>query len=111
MHIRWPLAASLTASLLLAQGSALAEDPPLADAPPPPIIEEDELQPRVTIVPGDDQTITEYRLNGELYMVKIEPVVGPAYYLVDTDGDGQLETRHDGPGDNLAIPRWLLLKW
>jgi len=96
---------TLLAAGLLCSASALAED-----APPPPEIDESAIQPRVTIVPGEDQTITEYRLNGQLYMIKIEPVAGPAYYLVDSDGDGRLESRH-GLHEELAIPRWVLFSW
>ncbi len=96
---------TLLAAGLLYSASTLAED-----APPPPQIDEDAIEPTVTIVPGEDKTVTEYRLNGQLYMVKIEPLAGPAYYLVDSDGDGRLESRH-GLHEELAIPRWVLFSW
>lgn len=109
MDIRWPLAVAIGASSLLLQGAAQAQEP--ATAPEPPIVDEDELEPAITIVPGEKETTTEYRLNGRLYMVKIEPVAGPAYYLVDNDGDGQLETQLDGMTEPLAVPQWVLIKW
>jgi hypothetical protein len=35
--------------------------------------------------------VTEYRVQGQLRMVKVEPFRGPAYYLVDRDGDGHMD--------------------
>ncbi len=54
--------------------------------------------------------IEEYRVNGHLYMVKITPTVGPAYYLVDDNGNGELDTRRSSL-DDTNIPRWVLLRW
>ena len=44
-------------------------------------------------------------------MVKVNPAKGASYYLVDTDGDGSLETRFNDLASNLAIPAWVLLRW
>lgn len=77
---------------------------------PDPLETGENIEPQVTIIHKDDATIEEYRVGGTLYMVKITPVVGPSYYLIDNDGDGQLETRRrelDGP----VIPQWILLTW
>jgi len=35
--------------------------------------------------------VTEYRVQGQLRMVKIVPVRGPTYYLADRDGDGRMD--------------------
>jgi hypothetical protein len=35
--------------------------------------------------------VTEYRVAGQLRMVKVVPARGPAYYLVDRDGDGRMD--------------------
>lgn len=35
--------------------------------------------------------VTEYRVQGQLRMVKVVPFRGPAYYLVDRDGDGRMD--------------------
>lgn len=35
--------------------------------------------------------VTEYRVQGQLRMVKVVPVRGPTYYLVDRDGDGRMD--------------------
>lgn len=85
----------------------------LNDAPPPPsIIDSGEsLEPEITIVGEEDRTLEEYRLNGKLYMVKVTPVAGPSYYLIDQDGDGELETNLDGIDENFAVPQWVLFSW
>ena len=35
--------------------------------------------------------VTEYRVQGQLRMVKVVPFRGPTYYLVDSDGDGRMD--------------------
>lgn len=64
-----------------------------------------ELEPDITIREEEDRTIREYRVNGELYAIEIRPAVGPAYYLVDHDGDGDFERRE---GDRIAVPQWVI---
>ena len=44
-------------------------------------------------------------------MVKISPKNAPAYYMVDTDGDGNLETRRSDLEKGMNIPQWLLFSW
>jgi Protein of unknown function (DUF2782) len=68
-------------------------------------------EPEITIKRRGPKTIQEYRINGALYMVKIVPDVGPAYYLIDTDGDGNMDVRHSNLERNLKIPQWVLLRW
>ena len=82
-------------------------------APPPPLPEENgELipEPEVTIEHRKDEVVEEYRVNGQLRYVKITPSRGPAYYMVDTDGDGLLE-KWDDNLDNPPINQWILLRW
>lgn len=43
-----------------------------------------------TVENGD--TIEEYRVAGQLRVVKVVPARGPTYYLVDENGDGRLDT-------------------
>jgi Protein of unknown function (DUF2782) len=100
--------------LALAASPAVANDEGPA-VPPPPVIPEpvhsgEALEPEVTIVESDKGTAYEYRVNGLLYMVKVQPVVGPPYYLLDLDGDGQLDVRQDQPWNN-SIPQWILFSW
>ncbi|MDH5445171.1 MAG: DUF2782 domain-containing protein [Gammaproteobacteria bacterium] len=67
-------------------------------------------EPEVRIIKRKKVTIEEYRVNGQLRYAKIIPTSGPAYYLVDTDGDGELETRHDNM-KNPPIQQWILYQW
>lgn len=74
---------------------------------------EDELSPsgKVTIKGDDNEVISEFRINGQLYMIRITPKKGIPYYLVDADGDGDLETRWNELAPDLLIPSWVLLRW
>jgi hypothetical protein len=88
----------------------------LAPAPEPPTIPDplqsgQAIEPQVTIIRKDDAIIEEYRLDGRLYMTKIIPAAGPAYYLVDHDGDGQMETRMSEIYDDFTVPQWVLFSW
>ncbi len=69
------------------------------------------LEPEVTIIQEDDQKVEEYRIGGKLYMIKITPKNAPPYYLMDTDGDGDLETRRDDSDSAIVGPSWKLFSW
>ncbi len=71
----------------------------------------DVLEPEVTIIQKDDQKIEEYRIGGQLYMIKITPKNAPPYYLMDTDGDGNLETRRDDIDPAAVGPSWKIFSW
>ena len=66
---------------------------------------------QVTIRGDENEVISEFRINGQLYMIRITPNKGVPYYLVDADGDGDLETRWNELAPDLLIPSWVLLKW
>jgi len=86
---------------------ALPEPPDL----PPRVQSGETLEPEVTIRGDDKQTVTEYRVNGRIHSIKVEPVVGPTYWLVDTTGNGFAETRFDNFNPPFAIPGWVLFRW
>ena len=92
-------------------------EPPVLEAVPeapdiPPRVKSGEtLEPEVTIRREPQQTITEYRINGQVHAIKVEPVVGPTYWLVDTTGDGFAETRYDNYNPPFAIPGWVIFQW
>ena len=78
---------------------------------PPSIIESGEaIEPQVTIIRQEDKIIEEYRINNNLYMVKITPVAGMTYYLIDHDGDGKLDVKKDEL-DDVIVPQWVLFTW
>lgn len=88
------------------------------EAPPPPPLPaegvygqlEEGLEPKVTIKRSGEEVVEEYRLNGRLYMVKITPSKGLPYYLMDSDGDGSLETRRNSLNDPEVV-KWRLFSW
>jgi hypothetical protein len=83
---------------------------PLPDVPPPPVGSTVEDEPEITIVKKNGQTVEEYRLNGELYMMKITPDHGVPYYLQRADEGGSW-TRFDGPNAPLIVPKWVLFRF
>ncbi len=97
--------------------AAEPETPPgletLPDAPPPPeaVQSGEPLEPEVTIVRKKDATLEEYRINGQLYMIKVTPVIGKPYYLLDQDGDGKMETNMSEIYTNFTVPQWVLFSW
>lgn len=101
--------------LFLASTTAHAADKPTDTSPPvaPSEKEQETLQPEVNIIQREDKTIEEYRVNGRLYKIKVIPKVGPAYFLVDSDGDGSFETRriHSPLEPDIMIPQWVLFRW
>jgi hypothetical protein len=118
--------ALLTFSLLFSLRAGAEYPPePAPDAPPPPPMpqanavppppsgmgEEEELQPEVKITKHGEDIIYEYRVNNQLYMVKVVPRFGFPYYLVDQDGDGSLESRYSNLEPNLVVPSWILYRW
>ena len=54
-------------------------------------------------------TIEEYRVAGNLRMVKVTPARGAAYYLYDSDGDGRLDKSKDNA--DVSPVYWKLYGW
>lgn len=86
---------------------AVPEPPTLPD----PVESGEAIEPEVTIIQREDRVIEEYRINGNLYMIKIIPSVGKPYFLIDHDGDGRMESRRDGIYGDIAVPQWVLFSW
>jgi hypothetical protein len=105
---------ALLMGCLMTAGAADAPAKSQAE-PPPPLPEELEghgniPQPEVTIIHKQDRTVEEVRINGVLRYAKVIPKAGPPYYFIDTDGDGQLDTRRNEL-DNPTINQWILKQW
>ena len=79
------------------------------DVEPSPVTGES-VEPEITIRETERAVIYEYRVRGQMYMVRIQPQFGPPYYLIDTDGNGTLDMRDSSP-TNISIPQWLLFTW
>ncbi|MDH3899960.1 MAG: DUF2782 domain-containing protein [Gammaproteobacteria bacterium] len=104
--------------ILLVPLNILAEAPPppepVPDAPPPVptgVDPAEEFEPEVKITKRSESTIYEYSIKGQVYMVKIVPRVGYPYYLIDTDGDGSLESRYNKLEPELVVPNWMIYRW
>ncbi len=90
-----------------------AGEPAIAPEPPelPPQVESGEaLEPEVTIIKSEEKTVEEYRLDGKLVMVKITPAAGKPYYLVDSDGNGTLDTQENDPR-SASVQQWVIFSW
>jgi len=89
--------ASLLGTTLFFTGIALAEDTASSG--------------EVTIQGAKTNIVEELRVNGQLYAIRITPTHGVPYYLMDSDGDGNLETRKNDTDSDLLIPAWVIKKW
>lgn len=104
-------------TLLLISNISIAEKTqeltPVPEPPelPMPVQSGETLEPDITIIRKGKKTIQEFRKNGVLYMVKIIPAVGPAYYLIDTDGDGNMDVRGSDLDEGTNINQWKLFQW
>ncbi|MCH9699087.1 MAG: DUF2782 domain-containing protein [Gammaproteobacteria bacterium] len=78
---------------------------------PPPVEDGEPMDQDVRIYREEDKTIYEYSINGELYMIKVVPEIGPTYYLTDADGDGVVGERVQGPQSGMKIHQWKIFSW
>ena len=85
---------------------------PLPEPPPPPagIANDPELEPQITIVRRETETIEEFRVKGRLTMVKVTPRHGRPYYLVADGADGTF-IRRDSLDTGLRVPLWVLFSF
>jgi hypothetical protein len=84
--------------------------------PPPPIPDlpdmggnEQDIHADVTIRKGKDEVVEEYRIHGQLYMVRVIPSVGKPYYLRYPEGANGRVIRREL--DDIQTPYWKLFEW
>lgn len=104
----------LIAVLAAAAFPVCAQQPPNLEPipeppPPPPGMTDGADEPQVTILKQGEDTVTEYRVRGKLYMVKVTPPHGVPYYLVDKEGNGQMV--RDDTAPTLSVPMWVIKSW
>lgn len=105
-------AGTLICSLAVAQQETAKNADPAAPPPIPPKVPGEQIEPSVLITEREGQRIEEYSQNGRVYMIKITPVKGPAYWYLDEDGDGELELRESDRKLNPVQPvYWKLKEW
>lgn len=107
--------------LLIAWPVLAQAEPQPSDAPPPPPIREplppkvqdpdEQIEPQVVIRREEGRIIEEYSSGGQVYMMKVTPLDGgPSYYLLDTDGDGELDSRHEHM-EPVKPAYWKIAEW
>jgi hypothetical protein len=106
-----PIAATVLALCASAALAQPAEEQPLA-APPPPQsrVAGDPTEPEINITERAEGMVYEYRVRGRVYMVKVQPQIGPPYYFFDSNGDGLLDARGDAP-PSPWVQQWILTSW
>lgn len=83
---------------------------PLEDIPPPAIANDQNAdEPEITIIKKKGETIEEYRINGQLYMMKVTPEHGVPYYMHKEDQNGGWLM--DGPNQPVSIPKWTIFRF
>lgn len=105
---------TLLIPLLLALAAQDAATPtPIEDVPIPPKVQAEapkEDPPTVAIRAQENgDRVEEYSQNGKIYMVKVTPERGPAYYLMDTDGNGRLNRDERDP--RVQPVHWTIYEW
>ncbi|MCL2076717.1 MAG: DUF2782 domain-containing protein [Betaproteobacteria bacterium] len=106
---RLAIACLVLALPLFAKGQEPADATPLEVPPPPTDIRpfDDSIEePEVTIRRDERGVVEEYRVGGQLYMLKIIPDVGEPYFLIDRGGKGHFEAHN--PGRDISVPMWLI---
>jgi len=78
---------------------------------PLPVQSGESLEPDITIIRQGKKTIQEFRRHGQLYMIKVIPATGPAYYFIDTDGDGSMDVRGSDLDRGININQWKIFQW
>lgn len=106
----------LMLALLLPLMASAADIPdnlqPLPEAPPPPEgMEGENPEPEVTITKRGEDTVEEYRINGNLYMMKVTPKVGAPYYLTKDDSNAGWARSEGDIAPTVSIPKWVLFRF
>jgi len=71
----------VAATLLLSACASMSQDPQV----PANAVESSRTE-------SNGDVISEYRVQGQLRMVRVQPARGPVYYMIDSNGDGRLDS-------------------
>jgi hypothetical protein len=107
MHIDRPRLGWIALALVISVGAAAQSPLQGLDLKVHP----EDIDPAVTIKQFDNRTVEEYSVNNNTYMIKVTPAAGAPYFLVDTDGSGDMDWRRNSPGFETQPPEWSLLSW
>ncbi|MEK9771241.1 MAG: DUF2782 domain-containing protein [Nitrosomonadales bacterium] len=64
-------------------------------------------EPEITIRQDKEERVEEYRMNGNLYMIKVSPKNMPSYYLIKENIDGGW-VKQDAGSTPHALPMWVI---
>lgn len=117
-------AARSAVTTIIAILATIASDAFAQPAPPPPPLPPEgsygtrpapgaadaDLEPQVTIIRRDTETVEEVRIGGELRFVRVTPRHGKPYYLVP-DANGNQFIRRDSLDTSVKVPMWVLFSW
>jgi hypothetical protein len=78
--------------------------------PPAPLAGDPDLEPQVTIIRRDTETVEEVRIGGALRFVRVTPKHGRPYYLVP-DPSGAQFIRRESLDASVKVPMWVLFSW
>ncbi len=110
-----PIAVVATLFASLASAQPAPPPPPLpaegAVGTPPPFAGDPALEPQVTIIHRDNETVEEVRVGGELRYVRVTPRHGRPYFLVPDQNGGQFIRRDTLDTTAVKAPMWMLLSW
>jgi hypothetical protein len=87
---------------------------PLPDIPPPPpptLQLAPGQEPEVRIIQRDRETLEEFRIGGQLYLIRVTPAGGGVpFYLIDYFGDGNF-VRSATIDTGVRVPMWVIRSW
>jgi hypothetical protein len=69
------------------------------------------LEPQVTLIRKRGATIEEYRVGGQVYLVRVKPVWGRPYYIRHPDSEGRTQRCTSDIYCDFAVPQWVLFSW
>lgn len=114
MNSRNILKYSFLAVFLCSAGLVNAAEDATPEVPemPLPVQDGEPMEADITIRREGDKVIQEYKVNGKIYKIKVIPAVGPAYYFIDPDGDGEMEEVTESDLVNgMKVNQWTILSW
>lgn len=101
--------AVLTAQAADPKLQELPEPPPMSPTPPAAEAPADNAEPEITITTQGAERHEEYRVRGQLYMIKVTPAHGKPYYLIDNEGRGQFSRSDFAP--SIKVPMWVIKRF
>jgi hypothetical protein len=101
--------AILTAEAADPKLKELPEPPPMSQTPPAAEMPADRAEPEITITTQGTERHEEYRVRGQLYMIKVTPTHGKPYYLIDNEGSGQFSRSDFAP--SVKVPMWVIKRF